>query len=136
YDLKCNKKNYPTFKIDPVQQNIPQHSSDDIVKNIDNLLNKDEVIGLSYNYEEVDDKDSRKGGHASLIVGRRLNKESGDCEYLVRNSWGKDCPQHEGEGVTCHKICDAYGNKCRNSGHFWVNQRKLKNAMTGITYLP
>lgn len=33
---------------------------------------------------------SQCGPHASLIIGQRKNPETKRCEYLVRNSWGKD----------------------------------------------
>ena len=29
--------------------------------------------------------------HASLIIGRRTNPETGSCQFLIRNSWGTAC---------------------------------------------
>jgi hypothetical protein len=136
FDLQCKKRSFTGYKVKPITQISPYVNKDALVKNIDTLLNKGEIVGLSYNYNIMDENDERVGGHASLVVGRRLNQETGDCEYLVRNSWGKDCTQHEGSGLTCHKNCDSSGQNCRYSGHFWVNQRRLKNAMMGIIYLP
>jgi hypothetical protein len=123
FDLKCKKRSFTGYTVKPITQNSPYVNKDTLLKNIDSLLNKGEIVGLSYNYNVLDENDEKTGGHASLVVGRRLNQETGDCEYLVRNSWGKDCTQHEGDN-------------CRYSGHFWVNQRRLKNAMMGIVYLP
>ena len=135
YDLECKQKSFNGYKVQPIDQNFPRYSKENIVKNINNLLNKGEIVGFGYNYGVLN-QDDKSGGHGSLIVGRRLNPNSGDCEYLVRNSWGKDCQQNEGIGLSCHKNCDGDGNNCRFSGHFWVSEARLKEAMLGITYLP
>jgi hypothetical protein len=30
-------------------------------------------------------------GHAVVIIGNRLNPDTGQCDYIIRNSWGQSC---------------------------------------------
>lgn len=137
YDLQCKKRSFVGYKVNPVSLTTPRFKPDDLLKKVDGLLDTGEIVGYACQYGTLSETtdDSKKGGHAMLIVGRRQNPETGDCEYLLRNSWGKDCTDAEGEGFTCDKKCDE-NNDCRYSGHLWVNSRRMKNAMEGITYLP
>lgn len=135
FDYKCKKKSFKNYKIKPINKILPYAKLDEVMTKIDSLLTSGEVVGVAYDYSAMNEKADKTSGHASLVVGRRQNSESGECEYLVRNSWGKDCTQNEGPGLTCHKNCDANG-ECRYSGHFWVSQARLKKSMLGITYLP
>ena len=51
--------------------------------------------------------DKSGANHASLIVGRKFNEITGECDYILRNSWGKkDCENNYAENYKC----DAYGN--------------------------
>lgn len=136
FDYKCKKKSFINYKVKPVTQGAPYHKVDEMLKKMDGLISKGEVVGVGYNYNLLNETEDGTGGHASLVVGRRQNQETGECEYLIRNSWGKDCTQNEGPGLSCHKNCDEGGGNCRYSGHFWVNQKRLKNSLLGITFLP
>ena len=103
---------------------------DILMKALDDSISKGEPAGIGYNYNQLNGEEGM-GGHASLVVGRRSNPDNGKCEYLLRNSWGKNCEQREGDGLTCHKNCDSSG--CRYSGHFWATDEKLKASILGVT---
>jgi hypothetical protein len=133
--LQCKKKSFSGYKINPVNKFVGRYKAEDLVKDIDSLLDKGEIVGFALQYNLMSENDERTGGHATVIMGRRQNPETGDCEYLIRNSWGKDCTDPEGSGFTCHKKCDS-NNNCRYTGNLWVSQRRIKNSMKGITYLP
>jgi hypothetical protein len=104
------------------------------ISTINNQLEKEDIVGISYTYDKVSNE--KKGDHASIVIGRKFNEQTNKCEYLVRNSWGKTCDQKESSDVRCHKNCDSFGNNCRYSGHFWVTESKLQEALLGVTYLP
>ena len=57
--------------------------------------------------------------HASLIMGRR--SRNGKCEFLLRNSWGKNC---------------AYDDKfdCEE-GNIWIEDKVLKKNLMNLVHL-
>ena len=132
YDKQCKELSFKGYRAEVVSQFTSRYSADVLMKTIDDQVTKGEIIGIGYDYNKVNGE-SGTGDHGSIVVGRRTNPETGACEYLLRNSWGKNCEQNEGEGLSCHKNCDSEG--CRYSGHFWVSDSKLKQSILGVTYL-
>lgn len=134
FDLHCKKPSFKGIKLNPVNQYTPRHTKDVLMKKIDALLSKGDIVGMGSEWEKLRESEEKTGGHATVVVGRKKNPESGECEYLVRNSWGKNCDEAEGEGLTCDMICE--GSQCRYTGYLWVGSRRMKNSLLGITYLP
>lgn len=130
YEQQCKKLSFSGIKLNVSALNSGRWQKDVIMKALDDSISKGEPAGVGYNYNLLNGEEGM-GGHASLVVGRRTNPDSGKCEYLIRNSWGKNCDQREGEDLTCHKNCDSSG--CRYSGHFWVSDSKLKDSILGVT---
>jgi hypothetical protein len=64
--------------------------------------------------------------HASLIIGRRKNpKEPHSCQYLVRNSWGKNCDRDVKRKYHYSEDWDCDASK----GDYWIDQEMmLKSA--------
>lgn len=64
-----------------------------MIRDLDEQLNKSNPVALGYDASNLmDRRDTEKTQmHASVIVGRRFNEKSGQCEYLLRNSWGRGC---------------------------------------------
>lgn len=133
YDNQCKNLSFKGLKVGSKALYAPQTKPSDMIKKINDELNNNNIVGVGYDYNKLDNVNDR-GDHASIVVGRRTNPETGACEFLVRNSWGKDCEQKEGPGLSCHKNCDASG--CRYSGHFWVSENRLRDSLIGVTYLP
>lgn len=132
YKQKCRTAHFSNVKINPINRYLPRVKPDSMLEDIDRLLNNKEVIGVGYTYSKMIDRGER-GDHASLIVGRKYNPETRECEYLMRNSMGKECNFVIKPGLTCMKVCDDKG--CRYNGHFWVSRSLLKENLIGITYL-
>ncbi|MBC7714327.1 MAG: hypothetical protein H7177_13365, partial [Rhizobacter sp.] len=63
-----------------------------------------------------------KPDHESTLIGRKFNPESGQCEYLIKNSWG---------GGDCQQTSSI---KCED-GNFWVPRTALKNNIDSATWL-
>ncbi len=57
--------------------------------------------------------------HTALLMGRRFHATNGECQYLIKDSYGSDCsqydPRHECEG-----------------GYLWINESDLFGAMTSL----
>ncbi len=68
-----------------------------LFRELDKALSKGKMVGVSYNANGLYQEEFRTGNfitktlsnHASSIVGRYFNTESGTCNYLIRNSWGQ-----------------------------------------------
>lgn len=63
--------------------------------------------------------------HAVSVVGRRLNRKTGNCELKIRNSWGTGCDAYR----------EPYASTCSN-GHIWISESDLAPSLTSVTYLP
>jgi hypothetical protein len=61
--------------------------------------------------------------HVSVVVGRRFNQRTNQCEYRVRNSWGKNCPAHFTREFGCE------------DGYFWLSSNTLNAVSTSSVYI-
>jgi len=115
-------------------QNIKSNGKNSaaLFKVINEQIEKGDVAAIGYDFNKLNSEPG-KGDHGSIVVGRRTNQDTGACEYLVRNSWGKDCRIIDVEGLNCHKECT--NEYCRQTGHFWVSEERLSNVLINVTYL-
>lgn len=101
-------------------------AKDKIFSTIDDQLNKGNILGMHYSSEFLYDfkESSTFANHASSIVGRRFNTKTQSCEYLLRNSWGKDCGSYD------------KNYECKD-GHVWIAEDffKYKNAIGEVIYV-
>lgn len=121
--------------VNPQDYEMESHNSfvisqTELVQHLDRQISRG-MVGIGYNYKTMAGA-SETGGHASLVVGRRVNPENGACEYLIRNSWGKTCDQKEDSELSCHKNCDSSG--CRYSGHFWVSRARMTKSIADVNF--
>jgi hypothetical protein len=95
---------------------------------VDRLLEqpKSSGVGVGFLYRALQAK-NESGAHASVIVGRRKNPETKKCEYLVRDSYGPNCKDANGQ--------DRYGLPCEN-GSVWVEARELMRDTISLTWIP
>jgi len=93
-------------------------------KNIDAQLSAKNPIEFAYDSTILDDPRGGAGraDHSSLLVGRRFNQKSGQCEYLVRNSWGKSCGYYN-SGYTCE------------GGNVWIPKATVLKGTRDAKYL-
>ena len=80
------------------------------------------VLTQGTHFNEMDNPDgSLCGAHASVILGRRKNPQSGTCQVLLRNTWGNiDCTRKAWECVP-------------NKSHVWIDEDIFKNSLFSIT---
>jgi hypothetical protein len=93
-------------------------TENEIYKNLDEQLNKGNIIGIDYNSNVFADYNNYAlfADHASSIIGRRFNQNTKSCEYLIRNSWGSTCDSgYNLDLLTC------------DNGNIWISEDILKN---------
>ena len=73
-----------------------------------NIRTNKKTFGISNS--NIVDKEKCGDLHASIVIGKRINKKNGKCEFLVRDSFG----------TSCH----PYDWPCEN-GQFWVEASAL-----------
>lgn len=93
-------------------------------KLLDGLLDKGNIAGVSFPMSMIsNDKDA--GYHVVSVVGRRFNEKSGQCEYLLRNSWGLGCSSN-----LKSELCAE-----DHSGHLWVSRNTINEDVYRISHL-
>lgn len=89
-----------------------------VMEDLDKALDSNEPVSIGYDIDLVlkkDEDEHRPYLHASTIIGRRWNEATSKCEYLIKNSWGNECPKKI-------KI------DCTN-GNFWASREKLQSSI-------
>lgn len=95
-------------------------------KALNTVLTRHRMIAIEYNSAALTSAKSAawtQTDHASVLIGRRFNKERKRCEYLVRNN---------------EKSCADYSKdfECASSyNHVWVPREVLLRAVSSFTYL-
>ncbi len=104
-----------------------------LIKEVDSSLEEKNIVGIGYNYAKITNMKG-EANHASIIVGRKLNPKTNQCEYLVRNSHGKNCSARN-PGSRCDTSCVSdFSKDCkRENGYFWVTKNLLKDMMYSVT---
>lgn len=85
-------------------------------------LRNPQPVGLGYYPKFLEKKNAKKNEgeyHQSIIIGRRKN-QVGQCEFLLRNSWGPRC------NLTVP--CDP-----RTKGQYWINAEELMRHADEVT---
>jgi hypothetical protein len=94
-----------------------------IFKQLDEHLNSGKVMSILYNLNLLNNKDARKiNGHVSTVVGRRYNPQQGECEYLIRNTWGRSCEYYD-RSYDCEE------------GNIWVPKSTLAKGVASAFHL-
>ena len=94
--------------------------------NIDQHLSQHLPVSVDFFYGFLDNRDEyvRSIGelHTALLMGRRLNSENNECQYLIKNSYGPDCSEYD------------HRHQCE-AGYIWVSEQSLAHAMTSYVYI-
>ncbi len=98
----------------------------DSLKDVDDQLNKGNIVSLNYDawFLVRTKKGNDVDNHYSSIVGRRTNEKTNTCQYLIRNSWGKNCSIYPA----------PYNSQCEE-GNIWVDENVLGQSIIGIHFL-
>jgi hypothetical protein len=98
----------------------------EVLKEIDDQLEKDNPISYNFNANFLLPLKDQPGfdNHYASIVGRKFNEETKTCQYLIRNSWGRNCTQYP----------PPYNKQC-DEGNIWVNEDIIHKNLIGINYI-
>jgi len=90
------------------------------------VLDSKNPLTVDYFYGFLNNIDSYKKTvgelHTTLLMGRRFNEASQECQYLIKNSYGPDCAEYDKRHT-----CEA--------GYVWVGESSLYDAMTSFVYV-
>ncbi|MFY7993830.1 MAG: hypothetical protein ACOVP4_11095 [Bacteriovoracaceae bacterium] len=96
-----------------------------IFNRIHSQLNAGRLISLDYDARVLEEfkkhKLSLANLHTSILLGRQWNTDRNECEYLVRDSYGKDCIGYDPEA------------RC-SQGYVWLPESMIYRNMTSIVY--
>ena len=86
-------------------------------------LNKQNIVGIAYKPMSIFNSGKAGDIHASSIVGSR--PVGARCQYLIRNSWGKNCSKE-----TSLSVCDK-----DDPGNYWVFDSDLEKTLSAVQYI-
>lgn len=93
---------------------------------INRILDRRQPMTIDFFYgflENIDDYDySVSDLHTTMLLGRRFNPETEECQYLIKNSYGTSCKEYDKR------------HQCED-GYLWVSELSLYGAMTSIVYV-
>ncbi|MBL7545303.1 MAG: hypothetical protein JNL11_15905 [Bdellovibrionaceae bacterium] len=117
----------PRIKMDNIEVGFKGKSflgdTTEVFNEIDTQLNRRNILGMAYNAKLLYNKEAKDfGGHMSVVVGRRYNRQNGECEYLIRNSWGRGCSSYD-----AHYTCEA--------GNIWMPKSVLAKGIHNVIYI-
>ncbi len=92
---------------------------------INRVLDRHQPVTIDYFYgflENADDYSySISDLHTTMLMGRRYDASSGECQYLIKNSYGTSCKEYDRR------------HQCED-GYVWVSELSLFGAMTSFVY--
>lgn len=156
-DFQCNEFRTPQFNetVENTHTDCPKLNSSQIVSKkellnqIDKILNRNEglPIGIDFCYGFLFDgkpstgdqkwlcknsSSSMQTDHKSLIVARKKNPNTNQCEYLIRTHFGNDCSKlHESLRPRCEEEKKKFG-----AADIWVASETLEKVLHGISEIP
>lgn len=120
-DLNCKKRHFISKELTPKVYNAFNNTPESLVSEMEKKLMNNEPVGFIYDAEMIfygENYKIKKVNHISTIIGRRYNKEKGQCEFQIRNSWGIECPP------SGSIICE--------NGNYWVSRTTMRNNIFGV----
>lgn len=117
-DKSCQKR----IKVDTQVESVSSWDSEEIAQGIDKNLDKTNPVAIAYDADVLSFPKAKYGrpNHGSIISGRRFNEKTGQCEYLLRNSWGRGCFSYHHE------------YECKE-GQVWIPKPSLIKATANVT---
>ena len=100
------------------EYNSSELNTTEFIDLLDETIQAGRPVGIEYKMDKII---GSSGPHASVVIGRRWH--NGQCQYKVRNSWGKSCGYLS--GIDC----------IWSEGSFWVNDSTLLDSLTKIIFI-
>ncbi|MCB9073225.1 MAG: hypothetical protein H6623_06355 [Bdellovibrionaceae bacterium] len=139
-DSKCTSRIHPPYPFIPQKIAIAKDASDfnkmppaerqqkqkKLIENIDQTLNNRKPVAVGIDVNNLTNSDWADGtiDHSVLIMGRR--KVGNSCQYLIRNSGGRDC------SIFLNKL-DPTKNCVPEYGAIWVDLQNIPSLYSAIS---
>ncbi len=123
-DVACKNRHRLKYRYGTAERDIRDYPQEKLISKLDELLSKKEpaTIALDIDIIKYGQNYARKSdNHSGTIIGKRPNKDTGECEYLLKYNYSNKCPKKE-------KI------ECDN-GNFWIPKKTLENNIYRINWL-
>lgn len=118
-DVKDYREGLRTGRIDPERDGLK------IVTEVDRALDSDRIVAIAYGTDAImPNPDHEDDDHSSSIVARRPDSISGECMYLLRNSYGEDCTDY----------LPPYKSRCER-GNVWLTADEVAHMVYAVTTL-
>lgn len=124
-DVTC-KRHLPVNNYGLYSLNTEKSDKTQIMKTLDALLRKGLPASVGYSSEVLNNGVNfvgKSATHASTIIGRKFNESTGQCEYLIRNSWGSEDVCQRTSSIRCDK------------GNYWIPRTALKNNIEEVMWM-
>ncbi len=83
-------------------------------------------FSLDYFYGVLEDSNRIKKKladlHTSIVLGQRFDSSSGECQYLIKNSYGENCTNYDPKW------------ECQG-GYLWVGERAIQEGAVSFVFL-
>lgn len=106
---------------------LNKNCKDEQKQNLNSLINSSNFAGVGIHYDPnilFKENGPVGGSHVSVIIGRQYNKVAGQCQVLIRDSYGSNCkaPQPSMK----YKNCE--------NGQHWISVEDVINSSISLTY--
>jgi hypothetical protein len=125
-DVSCGQRHQFKNKYAIGKRLAENYPPEKIIEKLDQLLESGEPASVAYDADFIFMGKNHKrinSNHSSTIIGRRTNKKTGECEYLIKNSWGDKCPKKAKMECVPQK------------GNYWVPRNVFINNVYDINWL-
>lgn len=124
-DVTCGKR-YQLGKYGVGSRTIENFPPEKIMDKLDSLLTENNPASVSYDWDFIKNPKNytkKEPNHSSTIIGRRLNPQTNECEYKIKDSAGNRCPKKS------PYVCD------KSNGVIWVPRINLLNNIYEVNWL-
>jgi hypothetical protein len=97
----CKKKTRLPKNLKVEELSFPNDAGIQSLETIQRALLRNSVAGISVNMSAILKEKIDPANHAMIVTGQEWNPQIGQCEFLVRNSWGKQCETFDTAKINC-----------------------------------
>lgn len=120
----ANRECAPRREMPFFQGRSLRRGDSDMIARMNSLIDQETPIGIGYDAcFLMNGCSDRVEAHASVVVGRRFDPSSGQCQFKIRNSWGPGCDY------------PAPWNERCEGGHIWVDEETLQRSLTTVEWV-
>lgn len=125
-DVICKDRHRLKYRYGVGSRDIEKFPASKLINKLDEMLTKKEPATVVIDFElikKASQSTSNDDNHAATIIGKRPNNVTGECEYLLKYTYGNKCPNKEKIDLECE------------NGNFWIPKKTLEKNIFRIDWL-